>query len=99
MTDAWSGPWREFPFPVEAGHLLGFLRAIGDDPDAAMLSGIKIDPPLLISGGQYVGGGDVIADIGGIGSLRGDHNVWNAAAACAARCSEGDRALAINRFA
>ncbi len=27
--DVWTGPWREFPFPVEAGHLLGFRRAIG----------------------------------------------------------------------
>jgi acyl dehydratase len=25
----WTGPWREFPFPVEAGHLLAFRRAIG----------------------------------------------------------------------
>lgn len=31
MSDEWSGPWREFPFPVEHGLLLGFLRAIGDD--------------------------------------------------------------------
>ncbi len=28
-SDEWSGPWREFAFPVEAGHLLGFCRAIG----------------------------------------------------------------------
>ncbi len=27
--DVWSGPWREFAFPVEAGHLLAFRRAIG----------------------------------------------------------------------
>lgn len=31
MSDEWSGPWREFPFPVEHGHLLGFRRAIGEE--------------------------------------------------------------------
>ena len=31
--DLWSGPTHDFPFPVEAGHVLAFLRAIGEtDP-------------------------------------------------------------------
>lgn len=33
MSDEWSGAWREFPFPVERGHVLAFARAIGDDVD------------------------------------------------------------------
>jgi acyl dehydratase len=33
--DVWTGPWREFPFPVEAGHLLAFRRAIGAAADPA----------------------------------------------------------------
>lgn len=31
MPDVWSGPTHDFAFPIEAGHVLAFARAIGDD--------------------------------------------------------------------
>lgn len=36
MDEVWSGPTHEFTFPVEAGHVLAFTRALGIEHDGTV---------------------------------------------------------------
>jgi acyl dehydratase len=44
VDEVWSGPTRTFAFPVEAGHVLGFERAIG-----ARASADGVAPPTFVA--------------------------------------------------
>lgn len=83
-----------------------FTRAIADRADAAGRRVVRVSAERALSEGVFArgteivraecGAGTVVADLAGIGSLRGSHNAQNAVAAVAAAAALGisDQAIA-----